>query len=47
MEVEEFLNINVAEAKKTDEEPVVKKTTIKLFDVNTGELKVEEEKEVV
>lgn len=42
--MEEYLNINEAEEAKTEEAPIIEKTTIKLIDTGVGELKVEEEK---
>ncbi len=44
---EKFLRLNEAAEAKTEEEPTVEKTTVKLFDTGVGELKVEEEKEIV
>lgn len=45
--MEEYLVIHEAEPKKTDEAPTVEKTMITLFETTAGELKVEEETEVV
>lgn len=46
-ETEIILVINEGEKAKTEKVPVVEKTTVRLFEVTTEEVKVEEENEVV
>lgn len=47
MEEDRYLKVNEAEKPKEEESPVIKKTTVRLFNTEAGEMKVEEEKEVV
>ena len=47
MEKDRYLKINEAEEPKKEENPVIEKTTVRLFNTEAGEMKVEEEKEVV
>ena len=42
-----YLKVNEAEKLKEEESPVIEKTTVRLFNTEAGEMKVEEEKEVV
>lgn len=44
---EGYLKIKEAEEPKEEESPVIEKTTVRLFNTEAGEMKVEEEKEVV
>lgn len=44
---EGYLKIEEAEEPKEEESPVIEKTTVRLFNTEAGEMKVEEEKEVV
>lgn len=46
-ETETILVINEGEKAKTEKAPTVERTTLRLFEVTAGEVKVEEEKEVV
>ena len=46
MEKDRYLKINEAEEPK-EESPVIEKTTVRLFNTEVGEMKIEEEKEVV
>lgn len=47
MEKDRYLKINEAEEPKEEESPVIEKTTVRLFNTEVGEMKIEEEKEVV
>lgn len=47
MEKDRYLKINEAEEPKEEESPVIEKTTVRLFNTEAGEMKIEEEKEVV
>lgn len=47
MEEDRYLKVNEAEKPKEEESPVIEKTTVRLFNTEAGEMKIEEEKEVV
>lgn len=47
MEEDRYLKVNEAEKPKEEESPVIEKTTVRLFNTEASEMKVEEEKEVV
>ena len=46
MEEDRYLKVNEAEKPK-EESPVIEKTTVRIFNTEVGEMKIEEEKEVV
>ena len=44
MEEDRYLKVNEAEKPKEEESPVIEKTTVRLFNTEAGEMKIEEER---